>query len=316
MENLVILGTGPAGCTAAIYAARAGLDPLLLAGPLPGGLLTRTPKIENYPGFPEPVSGFDLTDAMMQQAERLGARVQFHSVRKLQLDRNPKTLLLDNGTELQAKAVILATGAKHRQPENRGRIHGRNVSTCATCDGPFYRGKTVALVGNGSAALNEALYLCSLAGTLHLVLPAEAMKGPQSLRERLTQCPNLVVHPQCRLLETRNNDRDEVEALVLQDAASGKESLLEVQGLFLALGFDPDTALLKDTGITLDDAGYIKRLDPETSLTNLPGVFAAGDCTDPRYKQAVVAAGSGAKAAMDAAEFLMRLDAPELARQP
>ena len=306
MENLVILGTGPAGCTAAIYAARAGFAPLLLAGPLPGGLLTQTPKIENYPGFPEPVSGFDLTDAMMHQAEKLGARVQFHSVRALQLDCDPKTLVLDDGTELQSKAVIIATGAKHRQAENRGRIHGRNVSTCATCDGPFYRGKTVALVGNGSAALNEALYLCSLVGTLHLILPSDSMRGPAVLRERLEQCANLVVHPQCRLLETRNNAADEVESVVLKELLTGKEVILGVQGLFLALGFDPDTALLKGTGITLDDAGYIKRPDPETSLTNLPGVFAAGDCTSPLYKQAVIAAGAGAKAGIDAAEFLMR----------
>ncbi len=314
MENLVILGTGPAGCTAAIYAARAGLEPLLLAGPLPGGLLTQTPKIENYPGFPEPVSGFDLTDAMMRQAERLGARVQFHRVRELQLNGDPKTLILDDGTALQSKAVILATGAKHRQVENRGKIHGRNVSTCATCDGPFYRGKTVALVGNGSAALNEALYLCSLVATLHLILPSESMRGPAVLRQRLEQCANLVVHPQCRLVETRNDAQDDVESVVLRDQSTGEEALLEVQGLFLALGFDPDTALLKGTGITLDDAGYIKRPDPETSLTNLPGVFAAGDCTDPRYKQAVIAAGAGAKAAMDAADFLMRANAPRASR--
>lgn len=307
MEELVILGTGPAGCTAAIYAARAGLHPIMLAGPLPGGLLTQTPKIENYPGFPEPVSGFDLTDAMLQQAERLGAKLLFQVAKELQLDTPVKSITLDDGTVLQAKAVILATGARHRQPENRGRLQGRNISFCATCDGPFYRGKSVALAGNGSAALNEALYLCGVVECLHMIVPGGELKGPQLLKERLERHPALRLHLNSRVQQTQEDGEGNMTGLVLQGIPDGSLSTLPVQGLFLALGFDPDTALLEKTGVALTPDGYIMRPVPGRTFTNLEGVFAAGDCTDPHYKQAVIAAGTGAMAGMDAAEYLRSL---------
>ena len=310
MEDLVILGSGPAGCTAAIYAARAGYRPVILAGSLPGGLLTQTPKIENYPGFPEPVSGFDLMDAMLQQAERLGARLLFHTARELILDAPVKTLTLDDGSTLQARAVILATGARHRQPENRGKLQGKNVSFCATCDGHFYKGRIIALAGNGSAALNEALFLCGLAERLHLLVPAGELKGPQVLRDRLLSHPALELHLHTRVQETREDEAGHMTALLLQDTQTGESSTLPVQGLFLALGFEPDTALLEKTGVALTPDGYIKRTSPQKTSTNLPGVFAAGDCTDPHYKQAVIAAGTGAMAGMDAAEYL-RSQPPE-----
>ncbi|MGN0867831.1 MAG: NAD(P)/FAD-dependent oxidoreductase [Oligosphaeraceae bacterium] len=304
MEDLVILGSGPAGCTAAIYAARAGYRPVILAGNLPGGLLTQTPKIENYPGFPEPVSGFDLMDAMIRQAERLGARLLFHTAREVTLDTPVKRLVLDDGSTLQARAVILAIGARHRQPENKGKLQGKNVSFCATCDGHFYKGKTIALAGNGSAALNEALFLCGLAERLHLLVPAEELKGPQVLRERLLQHPALVLHLHSRVQEIQEDEAGRMTGLLLQDTRSGETATLPVQGLFLALGFEPDTALLEKTGVALTPDGYIKRTSPQRTATNLAGVFAAGDCTDPLYKQAVIAAATGAMAGMDAAEYL------------
>ncbi len=306
MEDIVILGSGPAGCTAGIYAARAGYSPVLLAGPLPGGLLTQTSKIENYPGYPEAVSGFDLTDAMMRQAEALGTRVEFHSAKKLELQGEIKRIILDDGSVLESRVVILALGAHHKPLEiqGRGRLQGPGISYCATCDGAFYRGEEVVLAGNGSAALNEALFLSTLARCVKLVVPGEALKGPQVLRQRLESAANVEIHLGSRVVDAVQAEDGKLKHVLVQDLVSGERKELPCRGLFLALGFDPDTGLLEGTGIDLDDDGYIKLEDRDRTLTGIPGVFAAGDCTDPRYKQAVIAAGTGAKAGMDAAEFL------------
>ena len=306
MEKLVILGSGPAGCTAAIYAARAGIVPILLAGPLPGGLLTQTPKIENYPGYPEPVSGFDLTDSMLRQAELQGAKVRYQSAKNLLLGETVKKIILDDDSILETETVILALGAQHKPLTTQGkaRLQGSGISYCATCDGAFYRQQTVAIAGNGSAALNEALYLSALANEVHLLVPAPILKGPRVLLNRVSQSANIIVHLQTRPVDTVAADDGKLAYVVLEDIASREHSQLPCKGLFVALGFQPDTTLLHDTGIALDNDGYIKLVVPERTLTSLPGVFAAGDCTDPRYKQAVIAAAAGAKAALDAADFL------------
>lgn len=312
MEKLVILGSGPAGCTAAIYAARAGIVPILLAGPLPGGLLTQTPKIENYPGFPDPISGFDLTDAMLRQAELQGARVRYQSAKSLQLDGTTKKITLDDGSLLETRTVILALGAQHKPLPSQGkaRLQGSGISYCATCDGAFYRQQAVALAGNGSAALNEALYLSALASEVHLLVPAPTLKGPRVLLDRVSQSTNIIVHLRTRPADTVADDDGKLTQVVMEDLSTRERIPLACKGLFVALGFQPDTSLLHDTGIALDDDGYIKLVAPERTLTSLPGVFAAGDCTDPRYKQAVIAAASGAKAALDAADFLRENNSP------
>lgn len=306
MEDVIILGSGPAGCTAAIYTARAGCSTLILGGPLPGGLLTQTPKIENYPGFPEPVSGFDLTDAMLRQAENVGAKVRYNVATKLSLQGDIKEVTLDDGTTLQSRTVILALGAKHRPIEvkGRGRLQGKAISYCATCDGAFYRGEPVALAGNGGAALNEALFLCGLASEVHLLVPSKELKGPQALRKRLEDAPSLHIHLETRLVDAVEADDGKLSKVVVESTEKGERGEIPCKGLFIAMGFSPDTGILEESGIALDADGYIKLKDPARTLTETPGVFAAGDCIDTRYKQAVVAAGSGAKAGMDAAEHL------------
>lgn len=308
MEDIVILGSGPAGCTAGIYSARAGYSPILLAGPLPGGLLTQTSKVENYPGYPEAVSGFDLTDAMMRQAEALGARIEFHAAKALDLRGEVKTITLDDGSILESRAVILALGAHHKPLElnGRGRLQGPGISYCATCDGAFYRGDEVALAGNGSAALNEALFLSTLASRVKLLVPGDTLKGPQVLRARLESLPNVEIHLGSRIVDAVQAQDGKLSHVLVQEVGSDERKEISCRGLFLALGFDPDTGLLEGTGIDLDAEGYIKLVDPERTLTGIPGVFAAGDCTDPHYKQAVIAAGTGAKAGMDATEYLRK----------
>lgn len=309
MEDIVILGSGPAGCTAAIYAARAGYPPVILAGPLPGGLLTQTPKIENYPGYPEAISGYDLTDAMLRQAEKFGAKVRFLNAVALELACAIKKLRLSDGSLLEARAVILALGARHKPLERKinSRLPQHGVSQCATCDGNFYRNEVVAIAGNGSIALNEALFLATMASEVHLLVPSAELAGPQLLKERLLGDPKILVHTQTRLLGATAGDDAKLQSVTVLNTSDQREEILPCRGLFLALGVTPDTELLEGTGIALDPDGYIKLITPERSLTSLPGVFAAGDCTDPRYKQAVIAAGSGAKAALDAAEYLREL---------
>lgn len=305
MERLVILGSGPAGCSAAIYAARAGISPVILAGLMPGGLLTQTNHVENYPGFPDGTTGFDLTDAMARQAERFGAKLKYNSVTKIVFAPHDNHLTLDDGAELVAEAVVLALGSRHRLglPDEK-RFLGKGLSYCATCDGAFFRNQSVAVIGGGDMALEEALSLVAFASEVHLIHRREAFSATKILVDRVSAEPKIILHPNSIPVALEADETGRVAGVSIRSSASNENSLIACRGIFVAVGVLPNTELLENTGLLLDEQGYIKLTDASRSLTNLPGIFAAGDCADPIYRQAIVAAGMGAKAGMDAARFL------------
>ena len=305
MERLVILGSGPAGCSAAIYAARAGISPVILAGLMPGGLLTQTNHVENYPGFPDGTTGFDLTDAMARQAERFGAKLKYNSVTKIVFAPHDNHLTLDDGAELVAEAVILALGSRHRLglPDEK-RFLGKGLSYCATCDGAFFRNQSVAVIGGGDMALEEALSLVAFASEVHLIHRREAFSATKILVDRVSAEPKIILHPNSIPVALEADETGRVAGVSIRSSASNENSQIACRGVFVAVGVLPNTELLENTGLLLDEQGYIKLTDASRSQTNLPGIFAAGDCADPVYRQAIVAAGMGAKAGMDAARFL------------
>ena len=309
MERLVILGSGPAGCAAAIYAARAGLKPLILAGMQPGGLLTQTNHVENYPGFPDGTTGFDLTDAMARQAQRFGTTLKFQAATKLAFSPHNNRILLDDGTELVAESVVLALGSRHRLglPDEK-QFLGKGLSYCATCDGAFFRNQSVAVIGGGDMALEEALALTAFASEVHVIHRREAFSATKILADRVLAEPKIRIHWNCLPLGLEATETGRVAGVRIQSTTSSEETPVSCTGVFVAVGVLPNTELLEGTGILLDEQGYIKLRDAARSLTNLQGVFAAGDCADPTYRQAIVAAGMGAKAGMDAVHFLSETD--------
>lgn len=302
-ENLIILGSGPAGCTAAIYAARAGLAPVIFSGNLPGGLLTQTTEVENFPGFPEGVSGYDLVAAMQSQAERFGGRVEYDTIERLELtDGGLQTLHIGGGNAIQCRALIVATGATPRflgiVGETRFRNHG--VSACATCDGAFYRGVPVVVIGGGDSAMEEAIFLTRFASVVHVIHRRDQLRASPIMAQRALNNSKIVFHWNS-IVEEILGDK-EVAGVQLKNVVSGEITQIECKGYFSALGHKPDTVLVKDF-LDLDTQGYI-RLQGNTSHTNLAGVFAAGDCADPRYRQAITAAAMGARAGIDAQRYL------------
>ena len=305
MERLVILGSGPAGCAAAIYAARAGLKPLILAGMQPGGLLTQTNHVENYPGFPDGTTGFDLTDAMARQAQRFGAILKYQAATKLNFAQRDNHILLDDGSELAAEAVVLALGSRHRLGlPNEKQFLGKGLSYCATCDGAFFRNQSVAVIGGGDMALEEALALTAFASEVHVIHRSETLSATKILADRVLAEPKIHSHWNSLPISLEANGTGRVAGVRIQSTVTSETTLISCTGVFVAVGVLPNTELLEGTGILLDEQGYIKLSDAARSLTNLPGVFAAGDCADPNYRQAIVAAGMGAKAGMDAVSFL------------
>ena len=304
--RLIILGSGPAGWTAAIYAARAGLTPLVVEGIQSGGQLTITTDVENYPGFAEPVQGPWLVQQMRLQAERMGARVAADHIVDVDLVGPPFTLIGDSGATYRGDALIIATGARARWLNVPGeeRLKGFGVSACATCDGFFFRSKHVAVVGGGNTAVEEALYLANLAAKVTVIHRRDSFRAERILQDRLFAHPRVAVVWNATVAEIVGSDAPpSVAGLRLADIATGQISEVPIDGVFVAIGHEPATGLFRGK-LDLAASGYIKVL-PGTVTTSIAGVFAAGDVADDIYRQAVTAAGMGCMAALDAERFLM-----------
>jgi len=307
MEKVVIIGTGCAGLTAAVYTARANLSPLVLTGILPGGLLTTTSIVENYPGFPEGVDGFELMQRMQQQAEKFGARVKFATVEAADLSKSPFTLTAD-GEAVETQTVIIATGASHRHLglESEARLEKKGVTYCATCDGalPVFRNQPLVVVGGGDSACEEALYLTRFASRVHLVHRRDELRASKIMAERTLA--NSKIQPVWDSVVTDILDvkQDKVTAVRVKNVKTGAESELACAGVFIAIGHVPNTQLFQGV-LDLDDNGYV--IPKRGTETKVPGVFVAGDCADHVYRQAVTAAGMGCAAAIDAERYLAHL---------
>lgn len=306
IENVIIIGTGAAGLTAAIYAARANMNPLVLAGLQPGGQLTITTDVENYPGFSEVVQGPWLMNEMQAQAEGVGARIEYDLVVDVDFTSKPFTLKCDSGAEFKAKSVIIATGAQAKWLglESEMTFNGRGVSACATCDGFFYRDKDVAVVGGGNTAVEEALYLANICKSVTLIHRRDSLRAEQIMQERLLKADNIKVEWNRTVDEVLGDDGmgGGVTGLKLKSTTGEDDLEIAVEGMFVAIGHDPATSAFKDA-ITCDDEGYIVA-DAGSTRTSVEGVFAAGDCVDKVYRQAVTAAGMGCMAALDAERWI------------
>jgi thioredoxin-disulfide reductase len=302
IRDVVIVGSGPAGWTAAIYSARAGFEPLVLAGTLEaGGALMTTTEVENFPGWPEGVLGPDLMERLQTQAERFGAQVEYEDAVELELDGEVKTITTESGV-YRARVVILALGSAYRKLglDREAEFSGKGVSYCATCDGFFFKGKEIAVVGGGDLAVTEALFLARFGSTVHVIHRRGELRASKVMADRLLAEPNVEVH--WNKVVTALHGEATLESATLTDTVTGETSTLPVSGLFVAIGHDPRSAIVRGE-VAVDDAGYILVDEPSTR-TNAPGVFAAGDVVDHTYRQAVTAAGSGCRAALDAQSYL------------
>ncbi len=309
MENTIekvrclIIGSGPAGFTSAIYASRANLKPVLYEGITPGGQLTTTTEIENFPGYPEGVTGTEMMEDLRKQAKRFGADVRFGVVTSADLSRRPFHVMIDGCKTIEAETLIIATGATAKYLGLPSELHyrGMGVSACATCDGFFYRGKEVAVVGGGDTACEEASYLASLCHKVYLIVRKDYLRASKAMQERVFNTPNIEVlfgHNTKEIV----GDESGVTGAILKDLA-GNERRIDIHGFFLAIGHHPNTELFQGQ-LELDETGYI-RTRGNSSKTSVEGVFAAGDVQDPDYRQAITAAGSGCKAALDCERFLL-----------
>jgi thioredoxin reductase (NADPH) len=306
MRQLVIIGSGPAGYTAAIYAARANLAPLVVASSVEfGGDLMNTTDVDNFPGFPEGIMGPDLMSKMQAQAERFGAEIMYDDVVSLELDGPVKKISLGNGDTVEAASVIVATGSAYRKLgiADEDRLSGYGVSWCATCDGAFYREKTVAVVGGGDSAMEEATFLTRFADKVYVIHRSEKLRASAVMQERAANDPKIEFVFNATVEHIYG--KDAVTGVGLLDTVTGEEKTLDVSGLFIAIGSDPRTHVVHGK-LDLTSHGTIA-VEGRTSLTNVPGVFAAGDVIDPTYRQAVTAAGSGCVAALDAQHYLESL---------
>ena len=303
--RLAIIGAGPAGYTAGIYAARANLAPVLFQGLQPGGQLAITTDVENYPGFAEPIQGPWLMEQMAQQAASCGTELVADLVTRLDLAARPFALDLDGGDRFLADAVILATGAQARWLglASERRFMGFGVSACATCDGFFFRGRKVAVIGGGNSAVEEALHLAHLCAGVTLVHRRDALRAEKVLQDRLLRNPKVdVVWDHVAVEVVGTDDPLAVTGLVVEHVRTGERRTLDVAGVFVAIGHDPATALVKGQ-VSMDDGGYVLT-HPDSTRTDVPGFFAAGDVQDRIYRQAVTAAGSGCMAALEAEKYL------------
>ncbi len=301
----IILGSGPAGCTAAIYAARAMLQPVLIGGLQPGGQLTITTDVENYPGFADPIQGPWLMDQMRAQAEHVGTNMVDDIISSVDLASRPFKLKGDSGTTYTADTLIIATGASANWLglPSESKFQGFGVSACATCDGFFFRGKTVAVVGGGNTAVEEALFLANFATKVTLIHRRDALRADKTNQMRLAANPKIEILYNAEVAEVLGSDDPRgVTGLVLRNTQSGASSNLAVDGLFVAIGHSPATQLFEGQ-LEMDESGYIKTL-PDSTKTSIPGVFAAGDVKDKVFRQAVTAAGMGCMAALEAERFL------------
>jgi len=298
----LIIGSGPAGYAAAIYAARAGLKPVLYAGMQPGGQLTLTSDVENYPGYSDGVLGPQMMEDFRKQAERFGTDLRYSHITKVDFSQKPRRVWSDEDKELTADAIIIATGAsaKWLGMPNEQRLYGAGVSACAVCDGFFYKGLDVAVVGGGDTAAEEATYLSKMCSKVHLLVRRDEMRASEIMKQRVLNTPNIEVHWNTETLDIQGEQT--VESLLLKNNETNKEFELKVKGFFVAIGHKPNTDLFAGQ-LTLDETGYIIT-EGKTTLTNVEGVFASGDVQDNIYRQAVTAAGTGCMAALDAERWL------------
>ena len=303
--KLLIIGSGPAGYTAGIYAGRAGIKPILIEGIQPGGQLTTTTEVENFPGFPEGIDANELMDNMRQQAERFGTKMLSNIVTKADFSSQPYKVWLDNGEEIQSRTVIIATGAsaKYLGLSDEQKYMGQGVSACATCDGFFYRKKVVAIVGGGDTACEEASYLAGLASKVYLIVRKPFLRASQIMQERVMNNEKIEILFETNTLGLYGENGVEGAHLIYKKGEAGERKYdLPIDGFFLAIGHHPNSELFSQW-VKTDGQGYIVT-DDDTPRTNLPGVYAAGDVADQLYRQAIVAAASGAKAAMEAEKYL------------
>lgn len=301
-QTVVIVGTGPAGFTAALYAARAGLAPLVVQGPEPGGQLTTTTDVENFPGYPDGVMGPEMMQDLERQATRFGAELRWGTVTHVDFSERPLRLVVDERTPLLADAVVVSTGAsaKYLGLENERRLLGRGVSACATCDGAFFRNEEIAIVGGGDTAMEEALFLTRFAQTVHVVHRRDEFRASKIMQDRVLSHPKVKVHWNTVVTDVLGDTA--VTALRLADAETGEARELPVTGFFVAIGHKPNTEIFRGW-LGMDEAGYIQT-HPDSTYTNVEGVFACGDAQDHVYRQAVTAAGTGCMAAIDAERWL------------
>lgn len=299
----LIIGSGPAGYTAAIYASRANLKPILIEGLLPGGQLTQTTTVENFPGYPEGVGGYEMMEDMRNQALKFGTDIRSGFVTKVSLEGKKKSVIVDDEIEFEADTVIIATGAsaKHLGIDDERKYAGMGVSACATCDGFFFRKKTVLVVGAGDTACADALYLAGLCQKVYMAVRKDYFRASKVMAERVASQENIEVLFNHELIGIEGDGKVEKANLICNKDNSTKS--ISTDGIFIAIGHHPNTDLVKDV-IKTDEAGYIIT-NNGTSHTNIEGVFAAGDVCDPRYRQAITAAASGCKAALDAEHYLL-----------
>lgn len=300
--HCLIIGSGPAGYTAAIYAARANLKPVLYQGIQPGGQLTITTEVENYPGYADGVQGPEMMVHFEKQAVRMGTDVRYGLATKVDFSSTPHKVWIDDEKLIEADSVIICTGAsaKWLGLESEQRLNGYGVSACAVCDGFFFRGKEVAIVGAGDTAAEEALYLSKLCTTVHMLIRKDAMRASKVMQDRVMKTANIKIYFNTETVEILGDTK--VNGMKVKNNKSGDESIIPVQGFFVAIGHEPNSGIFKEF-LDMDEAGYIKTI-PGTSKTNIEGVFAAGDVQDKIYRQAVTAAGTGCMAALDAERYL------------
>ena len=300
--HLLIIGSGPAGYTAAIYASRAGIKPILYQGIQPGGQLTITTEVENYPGYPEGIQGPEMMIHFEKQAARMGADIRYGMVTKVDFSKQPYAIEIDEEHTIEADAVIISTGAsaKWLGLESEERLNGFGVSACAVCDGFFFKGKEVAIVGAGDTAAEEALYLSKLCTTVHMIVRSATMRASKVMQDRVLKTENIKIYWNSTTDEILGENK--VSGVRIHNTATNEKTEVPVSGFFVAIGHKPNSDLFKGF-IDMDEAGYIKTI-PGSTKTNIEGVFAAGDVQDKIYRQAVTSAGSGCMAALDAERYL------------
>lgn len=302
--KVLIIGSGPGGFTAAIYTSRANLQPVLYEGIQPGGQLTTTTEIENFPGYPEGTNGTEMMADLKKQAQRFGADIRSGQITKVDLSKRPFHVVVDGQTEIEAESLIIATGAsaKYLGLPSETKYRGMGVSACATCDGFFYRKRDVAVVGGGDTACEEATYLATLCKKVYLIVRKPFLRASKAMQERVFNTPNIEVLFEHNTMEVLG-DEDGVTGARLKHSTTGEECEISIDGFFLAIGHHPNTEVFAGQ-LDLDGEGYIQVV-PGTSKTSVEGVFAAGDVKDPHYRQAITAAGSGCIAALDCERWLM-----------
>lgn len=301
-HNVIIVGSGPAGYTAAIYAARANMKPVMYMGLEPGGQLMQTTDVENYPGYPEGIMGPQMMNDFKAQAERFGTEIRYGMITKVDFSKRPFTLTIDEDKQVQAESVILATGAsaKWLGLESEKRLNGRGVSACAVCDGFFYKNTEVAIVGAGDTAAEEALYLSKLCTKVHMFVRRDEMRASKIMQNRVLKTANIEVYWNTETDEVLG--KDEVEGVRIVNNKTSEKTEIPVKGFFVAIGHKPNSDVFKDY-LEMDDVGYVKT-KADSTQTNIEGVFACGDLQDSVFRQAVTAAGTGCMAALEAERFL------------